>query len=159
MNMDTQIRVRTETRFARLYNDLRNLVVGEFHELFFVCASLGHQMGRQAALVKPGDRFWSSTISPREWSCYYAIALESSEFDYEALTDDRRVIALAEEYANGGMQVLIENFLGEYLLPGSEDEPQLDVRYTEELPKHFIHFLYDRGQELAAGVDASSAGG
>ena len=151
MNMDSQIRVRTEARFGRLYNDLRNLIVGEFHELFFVCTTLGHQTGRQVALAKPSDRFWSATIEPREWSCYYAMVLKAGGFDYEALADDRRVISLAEEYANGGMEVLIEDFLGEYLLPGSQDEPQLDVRCSKELPKHFIHFLYERAQGPATG--------
>jgi hypothetical protein len=144
MSMDTQIRVRTEARHAQLYNDLRGVVVSEFHELFFVCACLGHRTGKPKALAKPGDRFWSSTITPQEWSCYYAIALEKGEYRYEALGDDGAVIALAEEYANRGMEVLLKEFLDEYLLPDTKAAPQLDVRCSEELPKHFVHFLYDQ---------------
>ena len=143
MSMDTQIRVRTDARHAQLYNDLRNFVVGEFHELFFVCACLGYQAGKASPISKPGDRFWSSTIAPREWSTYYAMALEVADFDYQALSDDKKVVALVEQYANAGMEVLLHEFLGEYLLPGSRETPQLDVHGSSELPKHFLHFLYD----------------
>jgi hypothetical protein len=144
MSMDTQIRVRTEARYGQLYNDLKGVVVSEFHELFFVCACLGYRAGEPKALSKPGDRFWSSTITPQEWSCYYAMALEKSGYSYEALGDDEVVIALAEGYANRGMEVLLEEFIGEYLLPDSKAALQLDVRCSEELPKHFLHFLYDQ---------------
>jgi hypothetical protein len=152
MSMDTQIRVRTEARYGQLYNDLKGVVVSEFHELFFVCACLGYRTGKPKPLTKSGDRFWSSTITPQEWSCYYAMALEKGGYDYQALGDDEAVIALAEECANRGMEILLEEFLDDYLLPGSSAGPQLDVRCSAELPKHFLHFLYD--QAGANGIEA-----
>jgi len=144
MSMDTQIRVRTDARHGQLYNDLKNVVVGEFHELFFVCACLGYRAKKRVQLAKPADRFWSSTITPREWSSYYAMTLEAAKFDYQAISDDKRVTGLVEEYANAGMQVLLSELLHEYLLPGNRETPQLDVRSSTELPKHFLHFLYDQ---------------
>src|SRR5665647_1979089 len=98
MKMDGQIRVKTDGRYSRIYNDLKNVVVGDFHELFFVCACLGykHKQTKPLATMRD-DRFWSNTMNPREWACYYAMLLEENNMDFIAIQDDKSVIARVEE--------------------------------------------------------------
>ena len=75
MKMDGQIRVKTESRYSTIYIELKNLVVGDFHELFFVCACLGYKHKKSKPLEKKDDRFWSNTINPVEMGmllCYVA---------------------------------------------------------------------------------------
>lgn len=147
MKMDGEIRVKTDARYGRLYNDLKNIVVGDFHELFFVCACLGFKNRRSKPLGKSReDRFWSRTINPREWSCYYAMILEENQIDFRIIQDDKAVISRIEEYANAGMEILIEQFLGDYLIT-TESQRQLDPGYSKELPKHFLHFLFEQIDE------------
>lgn len=144
MKMDGQIRVKTDSRYSRIYNDLKNVVVGDYHELFFVCASLGLKNKRSKPLGRTHeDRFWSNTISPREWACYYAILLDEKDMNFMAIQDDRVVIARIEEYANAGMEILIAEFLNDYLI-SNRGESQLDVGYNKELPKHFLHFVFEQ---------------
>lgn len=142
--MDGQIRVRTDRRHARIYNELKNLVVGDFHELFFVCACLAYRHGQRKSLgSNREDRFWSKTITPREWACFYAMVLDQSGMDFEAIREDKDVISMVEEYANAGMEILLNGFLRDYTL-ASPAGPQLDPGVRQELPKVFLHHLFDQ---------------
>ena len=143
MKMDGEIRVKTDKAHGFLYNELKNCVVGEFHELFFICACLGFKNKKAKALGTEKDpRFWSSTIKPREWACYYAMILEENEMDFQSVQDDKQVISRIEEYANGGLNLLIEDFLKDYLMHNSTDI-QIDQSVSRELPKTFLHYIYD----------------
>ena len=148
MKMDGNIRVATDARYKELYNNMKNNgAVDDFHELFFLCACIGYRKGNRSLIKKRDDRFWSRTITPREWACYYAIVLERNDFDYEKVSDDKDVLAIIEGYANAGMDILIEDFLGDYLLPSSKSaDPQLDPACCKELPKQFVHFIFEQSE-------------
>lgn len=144
MKMDGDIRVQTDNRFTKLYNDLKSRTGGDFHEVFFSCACLAFSRKKRKPLGKGGgDRFWSKTITPREWACYYSIILSENNMDFNLVQDDNEVISTIEEYANAGMGILIDEFLKDYLL-GKQDEPQLDSTCAKELPKNLLHFLFDQ---------------
>lgn len=144
MKMDGQIRVETDGRYSKLYNDLKNVVVGDFHELFFVCACLGYKHKKSKPLGKTHEaRFWSNTVNPREWACYYAMLLEENDMNFTAIQDDKAVIARIEEYANAGMEILLDQFLSDYIVK-SKEESQMDPGASKELPKTFLHFVFDQ---------------
>jgi hypothetical protein len=141
MKQSNDIRVRTSGTYEDLYRDLRPFC-GEAHSLFFLCVCLGYREARKAAEGKRADRFWSSTITPDEWAVYYALAADQSHFDYDLLGDDKKVIALAEGYADGGMQILIEELLSNYFVkPG---ELRLDSRAAKELSWELLKFIPDK---------------
>ena len=148
MKMDGKIRVATDARYKELYNNMKNNgTVEDFHELFFVCSCIGYRKGKPAPVKKRDDRFWSSTITPREWACYYAMILEQNNFDYAKVADDKDVLAAIECYANAGMDILIEELLGDYVLPSSKGtDPQLDPACCKELPKQFVHFIFEQSE-------------
>lgn len=143
MKMEGQIRVKTDNRYSNIYNELKNLVVGDFHELFFVCACLGYKYKKSKPLEKKDDKFWSQTIEHTEWACYYAMLLEENAMDFSVIHDDKYVIARIEEYANAGMELLIQEFLSDYLI-GKTGEQQLDPLCCKELPKQFLHFIFEQ---------------
>jgi hypothetical protein len=144
MKMDGQIRVKTDEHYSRIYNDLKNIAVGDFHELFFICACLGFIRKQSKSLGKTrDDRFWSHTINPREWACYYAMLLKENDMDYFKVQDDKIVIARVEEYANAGIEILINEFLHDYII-NSGGIPQLDTSCSKELPKNFLHYVFEQ---------------
>ena len=144
MKMDTNIRVRTHRRFRGLYKQMKGLAVGDMHELFFLCACLGYKRGKATKLGRNGDdRFWSGTIEPDEWSCFYAMTLEEHGQDFAAIKDDKEVIARMEEYANAGMEILIDELLGEYLTT-HDGEPLLDTASARELPKELLQYVFEQ---------------
>lgn len=148
MKMDGQIRVKTDARFAKIYNELKGVAVGDFHELFFICVCFGYKYKKSLSLGKGrDDRFWSSTISPHEWACYYALTLEENNMAFACIQDDRKVMSRMEEYANAGMQILLEEFFADYVM-GNKEEPKLEAGYNKELPKNFVHFIFEHIDEL-----------
>jgi len=144
MKMDTQIRVKTDRRYGKLYNQMKNVALGEMHELFFLCACLGYRAGRHKSLGKSGeDKFWSVTITPEEWCSFYAMVLEERGMDFAAVQDDNAVIARMEEYANAGMEVLIENVLKDYLAgSGGQEEVSLNETASKDLAKVLLSYIF-----------------
>lgn len=154
MKMDGKLRVATEASYKELYNNMKSVgVVDDFHELFFVCACIGYRKGQSSPIKKRDDRFWSSTINPTEWTCYYSMILEQNDFDYIKVSDDKEVISTIEGYANAGMKILIDEFLSDYLVNSSKAlDPQLDITCSKELPKAFIHYIFDQTQGSTASI-------
>jgi hypothetical protein len=147
MNMSGDIRVKTSNQYKHLYNELKNFAVGDMHELFFLCVCLAYRANKKKkALGTNGeDRFWSKTITPEEYACFYAIMLEENETNLEAIKDDKVVLAEIEKYANAGMEILLEEFLSDYLMK-NKTELKLNPADSKELPKALLHFIYEQLQ-------------
>jgi len=145
MSMDRNIRVKTDKQYKSLYRQMTNLVVGDSHELFFVCACLGYKRKAREPLGKRGDdKFWSGTITPEEWACYYAMHLSDNHMDFQTLSDDTKVLAAIEEYANAGTKILLEELLCDYATVSDEDVT-LDLARCRELPKVFLNYVSESG--------------
>lgn len=143
--MSEPLRVKTEARYKNIYIDLRKVAVKEFHELFTICVFIGHRNGIILPIEgssKDRDRFWSDTFSEREWACFRAICLKDKHIEYTNIMDDRKVLSSIEEYANGGITVLIKDFLKDFI---SEKDGVffLEESTTGDLPKRFLSYIHD----------------
>lgn len=142
MKQSTDIRVKTDQRHEQLYKDLRPFC-GEAHAVFFLCFCTGLRAGRRGEdKTSRGERFFSGSIEPDEWACYYAVAVKEGGMDLAVLDNDKRVLQIAESYADGGMQVLIEGLLSNYM--ANEDELRLDTRACSELAWELLKFIPDQ---------------
>jgi len=147
MHMDGEIRVRTDERHGDIYKDLRNFAFGDMHEIFLLCVILGYKANRKKPLGKSGeDRFRSHTITPEEWSCYYAVMLEPRQMDFNSIQNDKDVIGEMEEYANAGMEILLEDVLQDFLVR-AEKIPRLERGSSPELPKVILGFIYEKNRD------------
>lgn len=141
MNMSSEIRVRTEDLHRGLYNDLKNLAVGDMHELFSLCVFMAYKKQKSKTLKNKEDRFWSKTFSPEEWACFYSIILEENDMDMSTIQDDRKVLQRIEEYANAGMELLIDGLLSDHLTKSINNELRIDKGFSKELPKNFLYYI------------------
>lgn len=142
--MSESIRVRTESKYRYLYNDLKNFVVGDSHELFFICTCIGYKYKKRIVLSGSRvdqDRFFADTITPKEWACYKAIILKENNYELKFIQDDREVIKTIEEYANGGMTILIENFLKDFIIT-ENNIIHFDNSLRKEFSRHFLYFIF-----------------
>lgn len=147
MKTSTNIRVKTDPRYETLYRDLK-LVCEDFHAIFFLCVCLGYRAKRRkSAAARRAERFWSATITLDEWTAYYSIALIEEEEDLAVLGDDAHVIAVAEAYADGGMEVLLEELLGPYLTGG--EVLSLEKNASKALANELLKFLWDKEAEAS----------
>lgn len=141
MSMSTDLRVRVGKTYSDLYTDWKNLVSLEMHELFFLCACLGFNEGKSTRLGRQGEpKFWSATITPEEWSCFYAMLLKQNGMDPTAITDDKKVISVIEDYANGGMEVLMDGLLSDFTV-GDAESLRLDSSSCRDLAKSILVYI------------------
>jgi hypothetical protein len=144
MKMDGGIRVRTDKKYGSLYRDLTGLVINGFHELFYTCACVGYRSKQAISLGKRGEeRFWSNTFTPEEWAVFYAIVLEENNLNFSAIDNEKQIIARIEEYANGGMAILLSDFLDSYVKT-IDDEIVLDVTASKELAKDLLQYVNEK---------------
>ena len=136
IHMGPRIRIKVNPQFKGIYNALKNRAVGDFHELFFICACIGHKMGKSEPLKKGDDFFFADTILPDEWYAYHAIYLHDHGIELSCLGDNKTVIVAMQEYANGGMAYLIEEFLCDYTKKDSSGNYIVD--HLDQLPKELL---------------------
>ncbi len=147
MKMNGEIRVRTDRRHKELYKDLKECAMGDAHEVFFLCACLGYKMKARKPLGKTGDeRFFSKNITIQEYSSYYSMMVKDYEYDYSSIQDDKKVLEVMEEYANAGMDILVSEFLSDYLLVKDAQEPRLEKAMCKELAKTLLFFTYSKSK-------------
>lgn len=143
MNMSEPLRVKTDARYKNVYSDLKNLAIGDFHELFSICAYIGHKRSNVTALSgNKEQKFWSDTFSEHEWACFRAICLSDKRIEYSDVRDERKILSSIEEYANGGMAILISDFLNEFLIE-KDGLFYLQESSAGDLPKRFLSYIHD----------------
>ena len=147
MKMSTEIRVKTEKRFKGIYNDLKEHAMGDFHEIFYLCACLGYKNKARKPIGKNGDdRFFSKTISSHEYATYYAMTVKENGYDFGSVQDDKAVINVIEEYANAGMEILLSDFLETYLIDKGNNEPRLEKGSCKELAKTLMYYIFSKSK-------------
>lgn len=146
--MSPDIRVQVSRDYSQLLLDMAKVFGGaDQHEVFFMCACIGFNRSSPAEPPKPEDRFWSRTITPDEWSCYYAMLLSENAMDYSVIADDRDVIKRVERYAHGGLGILLDELLCDHVTGDGgaltiESSP--DVRAV--LPRLLLQYVLDHAQ-------------
>lgn len=143
MKLSESIRVRIESRYRSLYNDLCEHVFGEAHEVFFFCVCVGSNINKREPLKKPEDKFWSRTITPEEYAFYYCILLKESQYDASVLLDDKSMIHAMEEYANAGMASLLSGILQDFVTK-AKDQPQIDRPVAKDLAKILLGHIHEK---------------
>jgi len=145
MNMDSDIRVGVDGNLSKLYNDLKERgVIKDFHELFFFLACIGFRNKYKQPLKKKEDKFWSKTIKPREWTCYYSMILETHDFDIDSISNDNKVIREIEEYANGGFNIAYKDFLGDFITKANGEYRLITSSDDADLMFNFINYIYEK---------------
>lgn len=136
MQMDQNIRVKIEQKYKGIYNGLKGYAIGDFHELFYLCTCIGYKYKRSIPVQKKDDCFHSRSILTDEWYVYYSLFLAQNEMDFSKLSDDQILFDELQEYANGGMEFLIEEFLTDYVKIDSNGSYIIDNKYL--LPKELL---------------------
>lgn len=139
--MSTDLRVKVSKDYSNLYTDWKNYVCLEMHELFFLCVCLGYNAQKKIPLGKKAEpKFWSGTITPEEWSCFYAMLLKENQMNPTSIMEDKNVIIEIESYANGGMEILIDELLADYTI-GEPGSLRIDKSNSKDLPKSILAYI------------------
>lgn len=143
--MSTDLRVKVNKEYSDLYTDWRNLC-SDMHELFFLCVCLGYNAQKNTPLGRKGEpKFWSGTITPEEWSCFYAMLLKKNQMDPKSVMDDKIVMSEMEGFANAGMEILIDELLTDFTI-GDRKNLRIDSSSSKDLAKSILAYINDLAQ-------------
>jgi hypothetical protein len=143
MKMDERIRVRTDKDHRQLYTELKGLLVKDFHELFLLCACTGFRNHCRKHLEHSAEeRFWSSTITPDEWCMYYSMILSDNNMQFTTIQEDKTVLCQIEEYANGGLNYLIQNVFTGFLIE-RDGLFQIDKTVSKDIPRRVMQYIFE----------------
>ncbi len=102
-------------------------------DIFILSMAMGIEMGERKKIAKPSQTIRCNTLSEKEVWMMCSVAL-AEECTLEVLADSPKVIKICEEYANGGIDMLMD--LDKDGAGGSEPyEEYLERLLDKHLPK------------------------
>jgi len=136
-------RVYTKPEFIKVYQRLKGLVFNEYHNLFSLCVFLGYKNKKKAKKVGKKELFWSQTFSPHELAAFYALLIKESENgNYELLKDGEKALEWLQEYADGGMEILLESDILKKFVVKRDDGVDVDATTRDNLQKQMMYYVF-----------------
>jgi hypothetical protein len=108
-------------------------VFNQMTSLFTLCAAIGHLIQEPRPLKKKVGKFrWANLNQELDVSVLSAIAWDHENRELKVFSDNKRIIDIACDYAEGGMQYLFENFFEDHLMDnGQLNRPdKLDLEFN-----------------------------
>ncbi|WP_174733239.1 hypothetical protein [Mesobacillus harenae] len=137
----------TSKQYEEIYFHFNIKFEVKYQDLFLLCASLGFKKDRKKPIGERGREFRTNYLNTRQKSTAYSIILSDGELgkNIEAFGENefpRKSRKRLEEYAQGGMEILIEDVFGRRW-----DGNQLDKSYSE-YEVDLLSYLYSDSQEV-----------
>lgn len=144
--MDQQI-LFSSKRFESIYIFFKEQYDVKYDELFILCASIGFKNNKRVKYTEKGREFRSNYFKRDSKATAYSIILNDPDLgrqidrfsDKDFAKEARRVL---EEYAEGGMEYLVEN-----LFVRRWDGTKLDESYSEYIID-LVSFVYAESSKV-----------
>ncbi|MEI4527197.1 MULTISPECIES: hypothetical protein [Priestia] len=144
-----EARIHWNKKHEVIYHTLRErgIFPQNSHILMF-CASLGFKHSRKKELVGDTNDIRLSTFSKDEMVAYVTIAFSKVGLQLDKLDKIEEFKNIIEEYAEGGMEVFIEEFLEPYLIPNKDGSYILAIKGggASDFEKDLLVFIYEESQ-------------
>lgn len=136
-------RVYTKPEYVTIYQRLKGLVFNEHHNLFSLCVFLGYKNKRCPRMTTKKEIFWSQTFSPHELAAFYALLVRESESGkYTLLKDGEKALEWLQDYASGGMEILLESDILKKFITKRGDELEIIVTLRDNLQKQMMYYVF-----------------
>lgn len=124
-----------DKRWEHIYEVLcrgENAIFDQMTNLFTLCASIGHLNREEKSLDnKKGIFRWANLHSVTDISILTAIAWDDRERDLAVLSNKNKIMEIACNYAEGGMQYLHDNFFEDHMQDNQLHRPEkLDIEFN-----------------------------
>jgi len=136
-------RVYTRPEYVKIYQKLKGLAFNEYHNLFTLCVFLGYKNKKRSKKSAKKELFWSQTFSPHELASFYALLIRESESgNFALLKDGEKALEWLQEYADGGMEVLLESDVMKKFVVRHGDEINIDATVRDNLQKQLMYYIF-----------------
>ncbi len=145
----SNIRVKVNKKYFGIYRDLTSDTnlhsrMFEMHgDIFTLCTTLGFRLGNYKQMETKGEAlFWSHNLTSEAELTIKSIAISNQSNEYTILENDNSVILIAENYADIGMEILIQRVLYPFIM---EESGGFFLKFTNEdcLEKEILDFIYN----------------
>lgn len=142
-------RIYVRKKYIDIYRALRSdsqaspRIFTENKDLFMLCCTIGFKSGKRNELKNSEMLLWSGTLDEHQETILRAIAVKSlEEQSLNILDEPDRVYKIAEQYADHGMEILIEDIFQPYINV-NENSGNLTIVYDAkaDLLKTIIHYV------------------
>jgi|SRR5699024_2328251 len=117
-------------------------------DLFTLCTTIGFKSGKKNQIKNTEMLLWSGTLDEHQETVLRSIAVKSSEEqNLNILDEPGKVYKIAEEYADHGMEILIEDIFKPFIKV--QDDEMLTIAYNAQadLLKTIIHYVENLVEE------------
>ncbi|MFV8829545.1 hypothetical protein [Alkalihalobacterium sp. APHAB7] len=137
----------TSKKYEEIYFYFNTKFEVKYQDLFLLCASLGFKKDQKSSIGERGRELRTNYLNTRQKATAYSIILSDSELgrNIEAFDDKefpKKARKRLEEYAEGGMQVLVEEVFGRRW-----DGNNLDPAY-KEYEVDLLSYIYGDSKEV-----------
>lgn len=137
----------TSKKYEPIYKTLNKNIEIKYHDLFILCAAIGFKNNRSLLIEEKGREFRSNYLSREQKATAYSIILNDSKLgkrinkfeDKEFILEARKAL---EQYAEGGMEILVEE-----VFKSKWTGQILDENYSE-YEVDIISYIYEQSQEI-----------
>ncbi|SET57352.1 hypothetical protein SAMN05216389_11543 [Oceanobacillus limi] len=142
-----QILFYTSEKYEEVYIHLNTKFDVKYQDLFSICASIGFKNNRRSPIETRGREFRSNYFNTSQRATIYSILLGDPELgkNIEQFDDNefrRQARKRLEEYAEGGMEILISEVFG-----NRWDGNKLDPNYSE-YEIDILGYIYSDAQAI-----------
>lgn len=123
-------------KYAEIYRHFNQKLDMKYQDLFIVCASIGFKNDRKSTFEKRSRELRTNFFNTNQKAIFYSIVLSDPELGRDIERFDEREFKLnarklIELYAEGGMDILVEEVFGSrwdgYKLDETYNEYEVDV--------------------------------
>lgn len=149
-------RIYVRKKYIDIYRNLRSdsqaspRVFTENKDLFTLCCMIGFKSGIRNEIKNTEMLLWSGTLDEHQETVLKAIAIKSSEEEsLDILDEPEKVYKIGEQYADRGMEILIEDIFKPYIK--EQDDGTLTVVYNAnaDLLKNIILYVDNINEETS----------
>lgn len=145
--LSDQALLYTSKKYEEIYFYFNTKFEVKYQDLFLLCASLGFKKDRKGPVGERGREFRTNYLNTRQKAAAYSIILSDEELGrnieaFETENFPRIARKRLEEYAEGGMEILIKEVFGRHW-----DGNQLDKSYTE-YEVDLLSYIYADSNEV-----------
>lgn len=132
----------SESYFPIFYTISHNKLFKQNSEFFIFCTFVGEKNKRKVELTKRQELCRAVTLTTYDQTAIRALYLK----EHGALSSFKDVVELAEKYANGGLEYLIENTLSDVAVRSPIGTWGIKPSMEEELQLILLNYVLDERQ-------------
>ena len=147
---EERLRVLGKQGTLDVYKKLKGKVFTEYHNLFTLCVCLGYKNKKKRTSQRTMEQlFWSETFSPHEYAAFSSIIIkEDPDEEYLLLKDGEKSLKFLQDYADGGMEILLESDVIKNYMKEKNNEITLDFGEKDYLQKQLMYYIWSIYQSM-----------